>query len=154
MKLALIGYGKMGRAIEEIAIQMGHDIVLKIDIDNASDLNAGNICRADAAIEFTGPGSAFENVMKCLQFRTPVVCGSTGWLEKWDEVKLYCEKQEGSLVYSSNYSIGVNIFFEVNKRLADLMAAHTTYEINMEETHHTQKRRPEWNGGVSCRTDP
>lgn len=140
MKIALIGYGKMGRAIEEVAVKMGHDIVLKIDIDNTSDLNAVNLKRADAAIEFTGPHSAFENVMHCLQHHIPVVCGSTGWLDKWDEVKTCCERQEGSLVYSSNYSIGVNIFFEVNKRLAELMAAHASYQITMEETHHTEKK--------------
>lgn len=140
MKIALIGYGKMGKAIEEIAVQRGHEIVLKIDIDNATDFNAENISNADVAIEFTGPGSAFDNVMKCLQFKIPVVCGSTGWLEKWPVVTSFCEQQHGSLVYASNFSVGVNIFFEVNKRLAELMAQHADYEISLDEIHHTQKK--------------
>ncbi|MEJ7740807.1 MAG: dihydrodipicolinate reductase C-terminal domain-containing protein [Chitinophagaceae bacterium] len=140
MKIALIGYGKMGKAIEEIAVKMGHEVILKIDVDNTSDLNAGNLSLADAAIEFTGPHSAYANVMKCLEYNIPVVCGSTGWLDKWDDVKIFCEKQGGSLVYSSNYSIGVNIFFEINKRLAELMTAHASYRLTIEEIHHTQKK--------------
>lgn len=140
MNLALIGYGKMGRAIEEVALQKGHTIVLKIDVDNAHDLTRENLTKADAAIEFTGPHSAFDNVMKCLQFGTPVICGSTGWLEKWNDVRAYCVERNGALVYASNYSIGVNIFFEVNKRLAGLMAVHPSYNISLEETHHTQKK--------------
>jgi 4-hydroxy-tetrahydrodipicolinate reductase len=140
MKIVLIGYGKMGKAIEEIALQRGHEIVLKIDLENADDLNEGKIRGADAAIEFTGPGSAFENVMKCLRLGLPLVCGSTGWLQKWQEVVTFCEQQQGSLVYASNYSVGVNIFFEVNKRLAELMAPHANYEIKLQEIHHTQKK--------------
>ncbi len=140
MKIALIGYGKMGRAIEEIAVKRGHEIVLKIDADNATDLNAENISKADVSIEFTGPGSAFDNVMKCLQFKIPVVCGSTGWLAKWPEVAAYCTQQQGAVVYASNFSVGVNIFFEINKRLAELMAPHDDYEIRLTEIHHTQKK--------------
>ncbi len=140
MNIALIGYGKMGKAIEEIAIQRGHKIVLKIDLDNASDLNAANLSKADVAIEFTSPASAFNNVMKCLEHKTPVVCGSTGWLDKWLTVKEYCEKQKGALVYASNYSVGVNIFFELNKRLAELMANHSDYDVKLKEIHHTQKK--------------
>ena len=140
MKLAMIGYGKMGRAIEEIALQKGHDIVLKIDVDNAAEFTPANLALADVAIEFTGPGSAFDNVIKCIQYKLPVVCGSTGWLDKWEEVKALCQQQNGALVYASNYSVGVNIFFEVNKRLAELMAAHPSYEVSMEEIHHTQKK--------------
>lgn len=140
MNIALIGYGKMGKAIEEIALQRGHQIVLKIDIDNASELNGTNLAKADVAIEFTSPHSAFENVIKCLEAGIPVVCGSTGWLDKWNQVKELCEKKNGALVYASNYSVGVNIFFEVNKRLAELMAPHKEYEVEMEEIHHTQKK--------------
>ncbi len=140
MKIAMIGYGKMGRAIEEIALQKGHDIVLKIDVDNAAEFTPANLALADVAIEFTGPGSAFDNVIKCIQARLPIVCGSTGWLHKWEEVKAFCQQQNGALVYASNYSVGVNIFFEVNKRLAELMAAHPSYEVSMEEIHHTQKK--------------
>lgn len=140
MKIALLGYGKMGRAIEEIAIKRGHEIALKIDVDTASQFNAENVQGIDAAIEFTGPTSAFGNVIKCLQFKLPVVCGSTGWLEKWREVVSYCQQNDGAMVYASNYSVGVNIFFEVNKKLAQLMAQQSDYEISLEEIHHTQKK--------------
>lgn len=140
MNIALIGYGKMGKAIEAIALEKGHQIVLKIDINNASDFNLENISKADVAIEFTGPHSAFDNVMKCLELRIPVVCGSTGWLEKWELAKDYCNQQQGSLLYASNYSIGVNLFFEINKYVAKLMSSHTDYDVEMEEIHHTQKK--------------
>ncbi len=140
MRIALIGYGKMGRAIETIAVSKGHEIVLKIDLDNAADLNKENISKADVAIEFTGPHSAFANVMKCLELGVPVVCGSTGWLDKWNEVKKYCEQQNGTLIYASNYSIGVNLFFELNTYLAKLMSSHADYRVSMEEIHHTQKK--------------
>lgn len=140
MRIALIGYGKMGQAIESIAIAKGHEIVLKIDINNAADLNKENIAQADVAIEFTGPHSAFANVMKCLELGIPVVCGSTGWLDNWAEAKKYCEEQNGTLLYASNYSIGVNLFFELNTFLAKLMLKHTDYNVTMEEIHHTQKK--------------
>jgi 4-hydroxy-tetrahydrodipicolinate reductase len=140
MKIGLIGYGKMGKTIEEIAVERGHDVILKIDVDNLADLNDSNLSKTDAVIEFTGPHSAFNNVMKCLQAGTPVVCGSTGWLEKYDEAKKYCLSANGTLLYASNFSVGVNIFFEVNRRLAELMKAHSDYEISMTEIHHTQKR--------------
>ena len=140
MRIALIGYGKMGQAIESIAIAKGHEIVLKIDINNAADLNKENIAQADVAIEFTGPHSAFANVMKCLELGIPVVCGSTGWLDNWEEAKKYCEEQNGTLLYASNYSIGVNLFFELNTFLAKLMLKQTDYNVTMEEIHHTQKK--------------
>jgi len=140
MNIALIGYGKMGKAIETIALEKGHQIVLKIDINNAADFNKENISKADVAIEFTGPHSAFDNVMKCLELGIPVVCGSTGWLDKWDEAKSYCNRQQGSLLYASNYSIGVNLFFEINKYVAQLMSNHPDYDVIMEEIHHTQKK--------------
>ena len=140
MKIALIGYGKMGKAIEQIALSKGHEIVLKIDINNAADFNAENISKADVAIEFTGPHSAFDNVMKCLELGIPVVCGSTGWLDKWETVKASCEQTAGAMVYASNYSIGVNLFFELNKYLASLMESHSEYNVLMEEIHHTGKK--------------
>ncbi len=140
MKIALVGHGKMGKAIEEIALQQGHEIVLTIDLHNAGDLTAANLQKADAAIEFTGPHSAYENVMKCLAAGVPVVCGSTGWLQKLEEVKNYCRQQNGCFLYASNFSVGVNIFFEINKRLAELMHSHTGYNVRMEEIHHTQKK--------------
>lgn len=140
LKIALIGYGKMGKAIEEIALQRGHEIVLKIDINNADAYTAAKLQQADVAIEFTGPDSAFNNIMKCLQWGVPLVCGSTGWLDKMDEAVAYCKKQNGSFLYASNFSVGVNIFFEVNKKLAELMNARTEYSIAIEEVHHTQKK--------------
>jgi 4-hydroxy-tetrahydrodipicolinate reductase len=140
MKIALIGYGKMGKAIETIALEKGHEIVLKIDIDNAADLNKENIAKVDVAIEFTGPHSAFNNVMKCIGLGIPLVCGSTGWLDKWNEVTAYCKEQNGTLVYASNYSIGVNLFFDLNTKLARLMNAYPDYNVSMEEIHHTEKK--------------
>ena len=140
IKIALIGYGKMGKAIEEIAVQRGHEIVLKIDLHNAADFTAANLQKANCAIEFTGPQSAFNNVMKCLEYGVPLVCGSTGWLDKLDEVKAFCKQQNGCFLYASNFSVGVNIFFEINKRLAELMKPHADYNISMEEIHHTQKK--------------
>ncbi|MES1223897.1 MAG: 4-hydroxy-tetrahydrodipicolinate reductase [Bacteroidota bacterium] len=140
MNLALIGYGKMGKAIEEIALQRGHQVVLTIDQPNLSDLTKENISKADVAIEFTGPHTAYENIKSCLEFGVPLVCGSTGWLDKMGEVKKICTANNGTFIYSSNYSVGVNIFFEVNKKLAALMTLHKDYEVILEETHHTQKR--------------
>jgi 4-hydroxy-tetrahydrodipicolinate reductase len=140
MNIALIGYGKMGKAIEEIALQRGHNIVLKIDVDNASDFTKENISTADVAIEFTGPHSAFDNVKKLMHFGTATVCGSTGWLDKLDEILADCKNNKAAFLYASNFSVGVNIFFEVNKRLAALMAAHDDYEIQLTEIHHTAKK--------------
>ena len=140
MKIALIGYGKMGKAIEEIAINRGHEIVLKIDEYNLSDFNKKNIAAANVAIEFTGPHSAYDNVKRALEFDIPLVCGSTGWLEKLDEIKKLCTDRNGSFIYASNFSVGVNIFFEINKKLAALMILQKDYEVQVTEVHHTQKK--------------
>jgi 4-hydroxy-tetrahydrodipicolinate reductase len=140
MKIALIGYGKMGKAIESIALNKGHEIVLKIDIQNNQDFTEAAIQKADVAIEFTGPHSAYENVKKCIAWGIPVVSGSTGWLDKWNEVKDLCEEKNGTLIYSSNYSIGVNLFFELNKQLAQLMEPYNSYDVSMTEVHHTEKK--------------
>lgn len=140
MKIALIGYGKMGKAIEEIAVAKGHEIVLKIDVQNNHEFTKENIQKADVAIEFTGPHSAFENVRKCIELGIPVVSGSTGWLEKWSEIEAACKANNGCIVYSSNYSIGVNLFFEVNKQLAKLMEPYNDYDVSMVELHHTEKK--------------
>jgi 4-hydroxy-tetrahydrodipicolinate reductase len=140
LRIALIGYGKMGKAIEEIALQRGHEVALTIDQPNLHEFTKENIRKADVAIEFTGPHSALENVKQCLEFGVPVVCGSTGWAERLGEMKKLCAGKSGSFIYSSNYSVGVNIFFEVNKRLAGLMASHKKYEVILEEIHHTQKK--------------
>ena len=139
MKIALIGYGKMGKAIEEIAVQRGHEIVLKIDISNQHEFTAEKLATADVAIEFTGPHSAFDNLMKLISWKVPVVSGSTGWLEKFDQVVATCNQNQGAFLYASNFSVGVNIFFEINKRLAALMASHPSYDVKMTEIHHTQK---------------
>jgi 4-hydroxy-tetrahydrodipicolinate reductase len=140
MKIALIGYGKMGQAIEEIALQQGHEIVLKINIDNTEDLTRENLSKADVAIEFTHPGSAFENISLCLQYGVAVVSGTTGWLDKYPQAQALCQQYQGALLVASNFSVGVNIFFEVNKRLAALMAPLHDYEVTIEEIHHTQKK--------------
>lgn len=140
MNIALIGYGKMGKAIEEIAVQRGHTIVLKIDVDNAHDFTKENLAKADVAIEFTGPHSAYDNLKKLMQFGTATVCGSTGWLEKLDEIKSDCQKYNTGFIYASNFSVGVNIFFEVNKRLAALMKVHHDYDVQLTEIHHTAKK--------------
>lgn len=140
MKIALVGYGKMGMAIEEIAVKKGHEIVLKITIDNTEDMTIANLQKADVAIEFTGPESAFNNVNMCIDAGVPVVCGSTGWLEKWKEIQDLCLEKNGAFIYASNYSIGVNLFFEVNKYLSKLMSAYDEYDVKLEEIHHTQKK--------------
>jgi 4-hydroxy-tetrahydrodipicolinate reductase len=140
MRIALIGYGKMGHMIEEIATQRGHEVVLKIDISNQQEFNREKISKANVAIEFTGPDSAFENVMKCLEFGTPVVSGSTGWNNKLEEARSFCRENNGSFLHTSNFSIGVNIFFEINTFLAKLMASQPEYNVMMREIHHTQKK--------------
>ena len=140
MKIILIGYGKMGKAIEEVAIQRGHEIILKIDQPNLNEFTKDNLSKGDVAIEFTGPSTAFENVKKSIEFGVPTVSGSTGWIEKLDEIKKLCSEKQGTFIYSSNYSIGVNIFFEINKKLAAMMADHPSYEVILEEIHHSQKK--------------
>lgn len=139
MRIALIGYGKMGRAIEEIALERGHEIVLKVNDQNLQDFNQQNVSKADIAIEFTGPHSAFENIRQLIEFGVPVVSGSTGWTERIQEINAYCKEKNCGFLYASNFSIGVNIFFELNKKLAALMAPHPSYAIQLEEIHHTQK---------------
>jgi 4-hydroxy-tetrahydrodipicolinate reductase len=139
MKIGLLGYGKMGRAIEEIALQRGHEIVVKIGIENLEDRTADNIKKADVVIEFTGPDSAFDNLKLCIDAGVPVVCGSTGWLDKYEEIKKYCIEKNGALLYASNFSVGVNIFFALNKKLAELIKPHSSYEVELKEIHHTQK---------------
>ncbi len=140
MKIALIGYGKMGHAIEEIALSRGHSIVLAVGIENLEENTIANIQQADVAIEFTGPDSAYENILRCLEAGVPVVCGSTGWLDQLESVRQVCREKEGTFLYASNFSVGVNIFFEVNKRLAALMASHPDYQVRITEIHHTQKK--------------
>eukprot|EP01041_Mallomonas_annulata_P022815 gene22815-43189_t len=127
----------MGKAIEAIALEQHHEVVLKIDVDNAADFTAEKMALADVAIEFTGPHSAVENILKCLSFGIPVISGSTGWLDQWEKVANYCTEHNGTLIYSSNYSIGVNLFFEVNKYLARLMEQYPSYDVLLKEIHVT-----------------
>jgi 4-hydroxy-tetrahydrodipicolinate reductase len=140
MKIALIGYGKMGKAIEEIALQKGHEIVLKISDQNLQDFTKENLHQCDVAIEFTNPESAIANMRMCIDTGVPVVCGSTGWVAQEGDIKKYCTEKNGTLLYASNFSIGVNIFFEVNKKLASLMGTQKEYSVSVEEIHHTQKK--------------
>ena len=139
MNIALIGYGKMGRMIEETALMRGHTVPLKIDKDNSADFTKENLAAADVAIEFTAPDSAFENVKKCLDFGVPVISGSTGWNQQLDGIKSYCLEKEGAFLHTSNFSIGVNIFFEINSLLARLMSTQPEYDVRLKEIHHTQK---------------
>jgi len=138
MKIALIGYGKMGHEIERIALDRGHDIALIIDQNNHADLTVENLNGIDVVIEFTKPESAYENYMICFEAGVPVVSGTTGWLDKMDDVKLQCEGGKG-FFYASNFSLGVNLFFELNKKLAQLMTGFDQYDVDMEEIHHIHK---------------
>jgi len=140
MKIALVGYGKMGKAIEAIALEQGHEVLLKIDKDNADLLDNNHLQKVDVAIEFSTPQTAFSNIMKCLDAQTPVVVGTTAWLDHLSEVEEKVKKTAGSFLYASNFSIGVNIFFELNKKLAALMGKQDQYNIEMEEIHHTEKK--------------
>lgn len=139
MKIALIGYGKMGHEIEKIAIDRGHTIVSIIDINNTQDFDSDTFKSADVAIEFSMPDSAIENYRKAFKANVPVVAGTTGWLEHIDEVKKACETEGKTFFYASNYSLGVNIFFAVNRYLAKIMNAYPDYNVQMEETHHIHK---------------
>lgn len=139
MKIALIGYGKMGKEIEQIAISRGHTIVLKVDRTNAVTYTAEELKHADVAIEFSIPDAAIDNINKCFAAGIPVVVGTTGWLKNLDEVKQKCLLQNQTLFYASNYSIGVNLFFELNKFLAKLMNTYPEYNVTMEEIHHVHK---------------
>ena len=139
MKIALLGYGKMGKEIEQIALSRGHSIVLKIDIQNQDELTTENLAKADAVIEFTGPETAVSNYLKCFKAGVPVVSGTTGWLGRKSEVENACAAENGCFFYASNFSLGVNIFFALNKFLAKTMKEFPQYDVLMTEVHHTQK---------------
>lgn len=136
MKILLVGYGKMGHAIENVAVERGHTIAGRVDIQTNDKIEPG----ADVAIEFTQPAAAVGNITKCLSLGIPVVSGTTGWLENLDEIKAACKKHNGAFFYASNYSLGVNIFFKLNEYLAKLMAGQEAYDVSVDETHHTQKK--------------
>jgi 4-hydroxy-tetrahydrodipicolinate reductase len=134
MKIALFGYGKMGKEIEQIALQRGHEIVLKIKGTEEYDIS-----QADIAIDFSIPNAALSNIVSCFRNNVPVISGTTGWLDDFDKAIDVCKENNGSFIYASNFSIGVNIFFELNKQLAKIMNSQEEYSINVEEIHHTKK---------------
>lgn len=140
MKVALLGFGKMGKAIESILMKNGHLVVLKITSENVDDLTPENIKKADVAIEFSTPESAEKNILFCLKNGVPVVAGTTGWIQSLVGLEERCLELNGTFLYASNFSIGVNIFFEVNERLAQLMRERNEYSVGVEEIHHTQKK--------------
>ncbi len=147
MKIALIGYGKMGKTIHEIVKEKNEragktvvEIVLIVDIDNRATVTKEELQQADVAIEFTSPHTAVENIKWCFEANVPIVVGSTGWTEKLDEIKQYALDNNKSFLFAPNFSIGVNIFFEVNRYLAQIMNQHQEYEVIMEEIHHTEKK--------------
>ncbi|KKB57859.1 4-hydroxy-tetrahydrodipicolinate reductase [Parabacteroides gordonii] len=139
MKIALIGYGKMGKTIEQIALNRGHQIVSIVDINNPEEFQSDNFKSADVAIEFTTPATAFDNYMKSFAAGVPVVSGTTGWLDRIGEIKEKCAKEGKTFFYASNFSIGVNIFFALNKYLAKIMNNFPVYNVSMTETHHIHK---------------
>lgn len=135
MKIALLGYGKMGKEIEKIALQRGHEIVLK----KSSTSSFESLELADVAIDFSVPTSAVTNISACLNSGVPIVSGTTGWLENYNQMTALCQEKQGAFIYGSNFSLGVNIFFELNEYLAKIMAKFNQYQVAMEEIHHTQK---------------
>ena len=139
MKIALVGYGKMGKTIEQIALSRGHEIVSIIDINNPEDFTSDAFKSADVAMEFTTPATAFDNYLKCFAANVPVVSGTTGWTARMGEIKEMCEKEGKTFFYASNFSIGVNIFFALNKYLAKVMNNFPSYDVRMTEVHHIHK---------------
>ena len=135
MKIALLGYGRMGKAIEIVAVERGHDVVAKIDQNEAY----GNLSEADVAINFSVPDAAVENIKTALKINIPVVCGTTGWLDQLNEIEDFCKAKNSAFVYASNFSVGVNLFFKLNEVLAKLMSSHKSYEASMKEVHHIHK---------------
>lgn len=135
MKIALLGYGKMGKTIEKIAIERGHEVVLKID-ENIEDYD---LSLADIAIDFSVPQAAFNNITTCFKNHLPVICGTTGWLKNYEKAVKICKQENSAFLYASNFSIGVNLFFELNHKLAKMMNPFSNYSVEIEEVHHTQK---------------
>jgi 4-hydroxy-tetrahydrodipicolinate reductase len=139
MNIALIGYGKMGKAIEDVALRRGHTITCKISSSNLQDFNPRVLQWADVAIEFSTPESAYNNLRQCMEIGVPVISGTTGWLNKKTEIEQLCIEKQGTFLYASNFSIGVNIFFELNKLLAQMMNKYEVYDVDIQEIHHTAK---------------
>ncbi|EDP94538.1 4-hydroxy-tetrahydrodipicolinate reductase [Kordia algicida OT-1] len=135
MNIALLGYGRMGKEIEKIALKRGHSIVHKI----SSDISSFDFTSVDVAIDFSIPSAAYQNITHCIKHQIPVISGTTGWLEQYDDVVNMCETKNGAFIYASNFSLGVNIFFEMNAYLAKMMSQLEDYKVNIEEIHHTKK---------------
>ncbi len=141
MKAAIIGYGKMGREIERILAERGHETALIIDTDNAAQLDAAHLAGIDVAIEFTTPQTAYANIRACIEAGTPVVSGTTGWTERLPELQALCRQRNGAMFYASNYCLGVNLLFRLNRQLAAMIERlHAAYDVQIEEVHHTQKK--------------
>ena len=140
MKIALIGYGRMGKAIERIATERGHEIVLRIGSKNHSEFNASALEGADVAIEFSLPQYAFENIVTCFEAGVPVVSGTTGWMDQYETAKHICMTNEGTLLYAANFSIGMNVMMVINNRLAELMNRADDYQVRLSEVHHIYKK--------------
>ena len=153
MRVAIIGYGKMGHEIEQVLLQRGHSVALIIDQNNAGDLNAENLAEIDVAIEFTTPDTAYTNVRTCIECGTPVVSGTTGWHDKLEELQALCKEKNSTMIWSSNYSLGVNITFRLNRYLAELMNRFDAYNIAIEEIHHTQKKDAPSGTAISLAND-
>ena len=149
MKIALFGYGKMGKEIEKIAIERGHTINLKIDVNNINSISKGDLQKCDVAIEFSTPHSAISNMTICFDAALPVVVGTTGWYDKSEEIKKLCTEKNACLFYASNFSIGVNIFFKVNEYLAKMMNNYSDYNVSIEEIHHVHKLDSPSGTGIS-----
>ncbi|MFO7829607.1 MAG: 4-hydroxy-tetrahydrodipicolinate reductase [Bacteroidales bacterium] len=139
MKIVIIGYGKMGKEIEKMALQQGHEIILKIDQDNRKEFESDQFKQADVAIEFSNPENAYQNILQCFKADVPVVSGTTGWMNDFEKAVEVCKSENKTFFYASNFSLGVNIFFKVNEYLAKMMDNYSDYKVNIEETHHTQK---------------
>ena len=140
MRILLIGYGKMGKAIEQVALQRGHDIADKIDLSNSASLATIDPQTVDVAIEFSQPAAAYDNIYQCLSKGIPVIAGTTGWLAQKEALDTYCQAQRGTFFYASNFSLGMNILFKINAFLAQLMDRHPAYEVTIEEVHHLEKQ--------------
>lgn len=153
MKVAIIGYGKMGHEIERVLLQRGHTVALIIDYNNTENLNTQSLAGIDVAIEFTTPTTAFDNIITCLKAGVAVVSGTTGWIKRLPEAQNLCRELNGAFMYSSNYSLGVNIAFRINRRLAELMNAYSVYDVDIEEIHHTQKKDAPSGTAITLATD-
>lgn len=153
MRVAIIGYGKMGHEIEQVLLSRGHSVALIIDQENAHDLCAEKLAEVDVAIEFTTPTTAYSNVRTCIECGTPVVSGTTGWHDKLEELQALCREKNSTMIWSSNYSLGVNITFRLNRYLAELMNRFEGYNVAIEEIHHTQKKDAPSGTAISLAND-